>query len=176
MKMQSILPFRDENSLVRQGHARIGRIGNVREEYAFPYGGFLRGVYVLHIENDFRKAFIKNSGLHFERSLRTFQLIFKPSQRRKRPGREIHTVTQSEQPGPENKNGQDAAKAPHSHAARTHGGDLAIGSEPAQPYQNSDEHAHRDGVGERKRDGVEENFGDAGQRSASADDKFEDAS
>ena len=88
----------------------------------------------------------------------------------------VEAVEQCQRPCRDDKNRQHAAEAPYAHAAGAHGGDFAVGGEAAQPDQNSYQHAHWDGVGERERYRVKENFGDAGQRSAGADDEFEDAS
>ena len=83
---------------------------------------------------------------------------------------------EGEEPGADHEKRKRTQEAPDTHATGAHGGDFAIGGETAQADQDSDQHAHRQRVGEGERDGEKENLGDAGQRSAGADDEFEDAS
>ena len=89
---------------------------------------------------------------------------------------DVKSVGQRHEPGGEDEDREHPQEAPHAHAAGAHGGDLAVGGEAAEADEDSDQHAHGQRVGERERDGEEENFGDAGQRSAGADDQFENAS
>ena len=127
-------------------------------KHALPDGGALRGLHVLNVKHELGKAFIENSRLHFKRRLRRLQPVFEPAQRGLRFRREIHGVEHGQRPGGHGKNGNDPQECPHADAAGPHGGDFAVGSQPAQPDQNSDQHAHRDGVSECNRQGIEEDF------------------
>ncbi len=161
VQVQAILTLGNENAFAGQRDAWIGGIGDVCEKHSIPNGSSLGAVHVLHVEHEFGKTFIEHARLHFVGNLRAFELIFEASERCQRPGRQIKSVGQSEQPGGGDKNCQHASKVPHAHAAGAHGGDLAVGGEAAQPDENPYQHAHGDRVGERERHGVEEDLGDA---------------
>jgi len=162
MQVQAVLTLGDHNTFVGQRYAGIGGIGDIGEKHSLPNRRALGGVYVLHIEHNLREAFVEHAGLHFERSLRAFELVLEASQGSHRPWGQVQSVDQRQQPCGEDENRQHAAEVPHAHAAGAHGGDFAVGGEPAQADQNPDQHAHGNGVRERDWNGVKENLGDAG--------------
>ena len=164
--MQAILALGYENAFPGQRDPRIRTIRDIGEKYSVPNCATLSAVHVLHVKHNLRKAFIKYAGLHFKRNLRALKLFLQVPQRRQRPRSYVKRIPQSEQPGGGDKNRQHAAKAPHPHAAGTHGGDFAVGGQAAQPDQDSHQHAHGQGVGQRKGNSEREDFGDAGKRSA----------
>ena len=176
MQVQAVAFFGNQNAFAGQRDAGAEGIGDIGKKDAFPDCGSLGAVHVLHVEHEFGKAFVEDTGLDFKGNLRALESIFEPGQRGLRSWREISAVDEREQPCGDNENGEDAKKGPHAQPAGAHGGDLAVGGEAAQSDENADQHAHRKRVGEGDWHGVEENFGDAGQRSAGADDEFEDAS
>ena len=96
-------------------------------------------------------------------------------ERREGTGSEIDAVAEREEPGHDDENRNDAEEGPDAEAAGAHGGDFAVGGEAAEADEDSDQHAHRNGVSEGDGDGIEEDFGDAGERGAVADDEFENA-
>ena len=89
--------------------------------------------------------------------------------------REIQAVTKCEYPGYNHEDRDDAQESPYPQAARMHGGDFAIGGKAAESDEDADQHAHRNGVGERYWNGEEKDLSDARKRSAVAHYKFENA-
>jgi hypothetical protein len=75
VQVQPSRPFADQNSLLRLPDAWGSRRAVVGEEHALPDGCARAATHVLHVEDDLRKAFVEDSRLHFERSLRGFQPI-----------------------------------------------------------------------------------------------------
>ncbi len=174
VQVQAIGAFADDDALLGKSNFRIAGVGNIRHENVFPQGSALRALHILHIQNVFRKSFVENAGLDFKRNLRAFQAIFQADQRGLGAGRNVESVGQGEQPGGDDEDGKYPQEGPHAHAAGAHGGDFRVGCETAEADQNSQQHAHGNGVGKRERHGEKENLSDAGQGSAGADDEFED--
>ena len=81
MQVQSILAFGNEDSFLGQCDGRIGWIRDVGEKNIVPDCATLRAVHILHVEDELGEAFVENAGLHFVRDLRTFELVFKATER-----------------------------------------------------------------------------------------------
>src|SRR3981081_2423072 len=108
MKMELVLRLANQNSFPGESDARVGGVGNVRQEYAFPDGRSLRSMHILNVEDDLGKSFVEDAGLHLERHLRTFELVLKARQCGLRFRRKVKAINQREQPRGHNKNREHA--------------------------------------------------------------------
>ena len=173
VQVQQLRTFADQDALPGQSNGRRGWIADVRDKYALPDGGALRGLYVLNIKHELGKALVEDSRLHFERRLRRLEPVLEPAQGGLRFGREVHGIEHRQHPGGHGEDGNDPQECPDADAAGPHRSDLTVGRQPAQPDQNSDEHTHGDGVSKSHRQREDEDFDHAGQRCAVAHDQVE---
>ena len=143
---------------------------DVGEEHAFPNRGALTAFHVVHVENNFREAFVKDSGLDFERCLRAFEPVLQASESGLGSGGQVDAVGERNQPRARHENGKDAEEVPDANAARAHRRDFAIGGQAAQADENADQHACRDRNGESDGQSQRHHFEHAGERRAVAHD------
>ena len=169
VQVQAVLAFADHDAFFGQGNVWIGGVAEVRHEYALPKGCALGVLYVLHVEHDFGESLIENPRLDFKRHLRALEAVLQMAERRLGSGCDIQAVEKGHDPGGDDKDRECTEEGPHAHAGGAHGGDFAVGRKPTQPDQDTEQHAHGQGVSEGERDGEEENFGDAGQWGTGAD-------
>ena len=121
-----------QDALLCQRDSRRRRITDIGDEYSLPDGCALRALYVLYVEHQLRKTFVKHAWLDLKRGLRTLQPILQPPKCRLRLRGQVHTVNQGQQPCHHRKDGNDSKEGPHPDAAGAHGGDFAVGSQPAK--------------------------------------------
>ncbi len=81
MQVQSVGTFTDDDAFPGQRDARIGGVGKIGHEDAFPYGGSLGILDVLHVDNDLGKPFVENARLDFKGHLGSFESIFQMPER-----------------------------------------------------------------------------------------------
>src|SRR5271169_4757869 len=96
----------------------------------------------------------KNTRLDFERSLRRPETVLKLSEGGERTGGQIDAVTECEQPGDHDKDGDHAEEVPYAESAGAHGGNFAVRGQTAESDKDADQHAHGNGVSESTWDGV----------------------
>ena len=176
VQVEAVLAFADDDALLGERDLGIGGVAEIGHEHALPHSGSLGALDVLHIEDDLGESFVEDARLDLEGNLGTFEAIFEMSKSGLGSRGDVESVEKSHEPGGDDEEGKGAKKGPYTHAAGAHGGDFTVGGETAETDQDAEQHAHGKRVGEGERDGEEENFRDAGQRSAGADDEFENAS
>ena len=173
----------DEVGIVGENDAVAGygdfggsRVADIGEEDAAPARGVGAGADILNVEHQVFEVFIKDAGLNFKGGLGAAQLAFQARERGRGSRGKPDVVAESEQPGGDGKDGDDADERPCAQAAGAHGGDFAVGGQAAEPDEDSDEQAHGDGDGAGHGQGEQEELSNAGQRSTVADDDFQQAS
>ncbi len=176
VEVEAVLPFADHDGFPRERDLGVGGVAEVGHEDALPYGGALGVLHVLNVEDFLGESFIKNAGLNLEGNLGAFEAVFEVSESGLSAGRDVEAIEERKDPCGHDEERKGAEESPDAHAAGTHGGDFAVGGETAETDKDSDQHAHGQRVGEGQGNGEKEDFGDAGQGSAGADDEFEDAS
>ena len=72
VKMQSVGPFADQDSFLRESNARRRGQAHICQKDAFPHCSSGCASYVLHIEHGLGKSFIENPWLDFEGRLGGF--------------------------------------------------------------------------------------------------------
>ena len=130
----------------------------------------------MHVENVIFEFFVEDAGLNLKRGLRALHPVLQTAQSSGRFGGHVDAVDHPQQPGGDGEDGDDANEHAGTHSAGAHGGDFAVGGETAQSDQDTDEGAHGQSNHERGGQGIEEDFADAGKRSAVADDQLKQAS
>src|SRR5258708_8037790 len=98
VQVQSVRTLTGQYAFASKSNARRRRLAQIREEDSLPNGGARRGLHVLHVEDNLRKAFVENSRLNLERRLGSLELVLKVSERGQGPGRQKNAVAQCQQP------------------------------------------------------------------------------
>ena len=164
-----------DHCLFSQGDLGSAGRGDVRQKNIFPDGCAGGRGCVLHIQHVILEVFIKDAGLHFERGLRSRQVILQARQGRGRTGSKKDVVAQRQQPCHQTEDSNNPYKFSYANSRRAHGGDLAVSGHAAQSDQDSHQHSHGDGDCQCGRQGEEEKFGNTGNRRAVAHHQFQDA-
>ena len=92
MQVQAGRTLADQDALFGLPDARRTRRTDVGEEHAFPDCGALTAFHVVHVKNNFREAFVEDSGLHLERSLRALEPVLQTSESGLRCGSQVDAV------------------------------------------------------------------------------------
>src|SRR5271166_421410 len=176
MEAQLVGRVAEQGAALGQGDLGRGWIADIGQKYAAPQRAAAGRNYVLYIKHDVLELFVEDPRLYLKRRLRRLQPLLQMVERVRRFWRHIDGVEHSQHPRSNGKNGDRADEHSRPNATGPHGSNFAVGRQAAQPHQNADQHTHRQGDDERRRQCEKENFRHTRQGSAVTDDQLQQPS
>ncbi len=149
LQVQGLPAAAEHHRFLRGDDVRRRRLREIGQEDVLPQGRAVGSRHdLLDIQNVVLQVLVEDPGLYLQGRLRGLAGLLIAQQRGGGAWGHVERIGQTAQPAHGRQQADDAQEFNHADAAGAHGRDLAIGSEPAQAQQDTDEHGHRQGQGQ----------------------------